>query len=59
VLFHAVIKHQDWYVGGNIHTNTIEGFGALLRHGMFGQLHSVGRKHPQRGVIQIPSRLST
>lgn len=26
VLPHAVIKHQDWYVDGDIHTNTIEGF---------------------------------
>ena len=27
VLPHAVIKHADWYVDGDIHTNTIEGFG--------------------------------
>ena len=26
VLPHAVIKHADWYVDGDIHTNTIEGF---------------------------------
>ena len=28
------LKHQDWYVVDNIHTNTIEGFWALLK--MFG-----------------------
>lgn len=33
VLSHAVIKHQDWYVDGDIHTNTIEGFWALLKRG--------------------------
>ena len=40
VLPHAVIKHQDRYVDGDIHTNTIEGFWALLRRGMFGQFLS-------------------
>ena len=45
VLPHAVIKHQDWYVDGDIHTNTIEGFWALLKRGMFGPFHSVGRRH--------------
>ena len=47
VLSHSVIKHQKWYVDGNIHTNTIEGFWALLKRGMFGQFHSVSRKHLQ------------
>jgi len=38
---HDVIKHQAWYVGGDIHTNAIEGFWALLKRGMFGQFHTV------------------
>ena len=50
VLPHEVIKHQKWYVDGDIHTNTIEGFWALLKRGMFGQYHSVSRKHLQRYV---------
>jgi len=53
VLPHTVIKHQDWYVDGDIHTNTIEGFWALLKRGMFGQFHSVGRKHLQRYVDEF------
>ena len=53
VLPHAVIKHQDWYVDGDIHTNTIEGFWALLKRGMFGQFHSVSRKHLQRYVDEF------
>ena len=48
VLPHAVIKHQKWYVDGDIHTNTIEDFWALLKRGMFGQFHSVSRRHLQR-----------
>lgn len=53
VLPHAVIKHQDWYVDGDIHTNTIEGFWALLKRGMFGQFHSVSRRHLQRYVDEF------
>ena len=53
VLPHSVIKHQEWYVDGNIHTNTIEGFWALLKRGMFGQFHSVSRKHLQRYIDEF------
>ncbi len=53
VLPHAVIKHSDWYMNGHIHTNTIKGFWSLLKHGMFGQYHSVSRKHLQRYVDEF------
>ena len=53
VLPHDVIKHDVWYVDGDIHTNTIEGFWALLKRGMFGQYHSVGRRHLQRYVDEF------
>ena len=53
VLPHAVINHSDWYVDGYIHTNTIEGFWALLKRGMFGQFHSVSRRHLQRYVNEF------
>ena len=53
VLPHRVIKHADWYVDSDIHTNTIEGFWALLKRGMFGQFHSVSRKHLQRYVDEF------
>ena len=53
VLPHAVIKHQDWYVDGDIHTNSIEGFWGLLKRGMFGQFHSVSGKHLQRYVDEF------
>ena len=53
ILPHAVIKHQDWYVVDDIHTNTIEGFWALLKRGMFGQFHSVSRKHLQKYVDEF------
>ncbi len=53
VLPHSVIKHAKWYVDGDIHTNTIESFWALLKRGMFGQFHSVSRKHLQKYVDEF------
>ena len=53
LLPHVVIKHHDWYVDGEIHTNTIEGFWALLKRGMFGQFHSVSRRHLQKYVDEF------
>lgn len=53
LLPHAVIKHSEWYVDGDIHTNSIEGFWALLKRGMFGQYHSVSRRRLQRYVDEF------
>jgi transposase len=39
--------HQNAYVVGNIHTNTIEGFWSLLKRGIAGVYHSVSVKHLQ------------
>ena len=43
-LKHHVINHQEQYVDGNKHTNTIEGFWSLLKRAWYGQHHhySVG-----------------
>jgi len=53
LLPHSVIRHASWYVDGDIHTNTIESFWALLKRGMFGQFHSVSRKHLQKYVDEF------
>lgn len=53
MLPHSVIKHQVWHVDGDIHTNTIEGFWALLKRSMFEQFHSVSRKHLQRYIDEL------
>ena len=42
---HEVIDHTKWYVDGNIHTNTVESFWALLKRGIVGQYHKVSIKH--------------
>ena len=53
VMLHDVIKHDDWYVDGDIHTNTIEGFWAMLKRGIIGQFHHVSRRHLQRYVDEF------
>ena len=53
VLPHAVIQHQRRYVDGDIHTNTIEGFWALLKRGLFGQFHWVSRRYLQRYIDEF------
>ena len=42
---HGVINHRVWYVDGDIHTNTIESFWALLKRGIVGQYHKVSLRH--------------
>lgn len=50
LLPHSIIKHQEWYVDGDTHTNTIEGFWAMLKREMFGQYHNVSGRRLQRYV---------
>ena len=41
---HAVIKHAERYVDGLVHTNTMEGFWALVKRAWYGQHHHYTRK---------------
>lgn len=41
---HYTINHSVSYVTGNIHTNTIEGFWALIKRSWYGQHHYYSRK---------------
>lgn len=36
---HSIIHHQEQFVDGEIHTNTIEGFWSLLKRAWYGQHH--------------------
>ena len=36
---HETINHSEWYVNGDVHTNNIVSFWALLKRGLVGQFH--------------------
>ena len=45
VLPHCSINHSKEYSNNGIHTNSIEGFWAILKRGIMGQFHWVSKKH--------------
>jgi transposase-like protein len=45
VLPHYSINHSKEYSKNGIHTNSIEGFWAILKRGIMGQFHWVSKKH--------------
>lgn len=56
---HSFINHSAGeYVNGNIHTNTLEGFWALLKRGIFGQYHHVSDKYLDRYVNEFCFRFN-
>lgn len=44
-MLHAVVNHSVSYADGPVHTNTIEGFFALIKRAWYGQHHSYSRKY--------------
>lgn len=42
---HSVINHSKAYAEGTVHTNTIEGFWALLKWSWYGSHHHYNREH--------------
>lgn len=54
---HRRIQHSEKvYVMGDIHTNTIEGFWSLLKNGLRGVYHSVGRGYLQSYIDEYTFR---
>lgn len=45
ILKHYTINHQMCYADGEIHTNSIESFWAIVKRGIIGQFHKVSVKH--------------
>jgi transposase-like protein len=58
IMPHAALNHQIAYTKGEIHTNTIEGFWALLKRGVMGQYHSISRKHLQKYIEEFCYRFN-
>lgn len=54
---HSTVNHSaKVYVDGNVHTNTIEGFWMLLKNGIRGVYHSVGKDYLQTYVNEYTFR---
>jgi transposase-like protein len=45
---HEVVKHQERFVDGERHTNTLESFWALFKRGFYGQYHQLSVQHMQK-----------
>ena len=57
---HDTIKHSDGvYARGPIHTNTVEGFFALLKRGIVGTFHHVSKGHLHRYCDEFAFRYNT
>lgn len=44
-MLHAVINHSEVYADGHVHTNSIEGFWALIKRAWYGSHHHYSRKY--------------
>jgi transposase-like protein len=54
---HGIVDHgAGEYVNGNIHTNTVEGWFALLKRGVTGTFHHVSEQHLDRYVDEFAFR---
>ena len=45
IMERAMIKHSERYADGDTHTNTIEGFWALVKRAWFGSHHQYSKQH--------------
>ncbi len=55
---HHTINHSVCYVDGDVHTNNVESFWALLKRGIIGQYHKVSRKHLPRYIDEFSYRFN-
>ena len=53
---HLTINHSYEYANGDIHTNTIESFWAILKRGIMGQFHKVSKKYLQQYLDEFEYR---
>jgi len=56
---HQTVEHsEDEYVRGTAHTNTVEGFFAILKRGVYGVYQHVSEAHLQRYLTEFDFRYS-
>lgn len=57
---HEIINHsKDEYVRGDVHTNSVEGYFAFLKRGIFGIYHHVSKPHLQSYLDEFALRYNT
>jgi len=56
---HGKVNHgKDEYVRGHVHSNTVEGFFAILKRGVTGTFHHVSEAHLARYLAEFDFRYS-
>ena len=50
---HGVIDHSVEFVNGDVHTNTIESFWAILKRGIYGIYHNISAKYMQQYINEF------
>lgn len=54
---HGVVNHgRKQYVNGDAHTNTVEGYFSILKRGIIGVYHHVGKNHLHRYLSEFDFR---
>jgi transposase-like protein len=54
---HGIVKHTlGEYVGGDIHTNTVEGFFSIMKRGVYGVYQHVSEAHLKRYLAEFDFR---
>jgi transposase-like protein len=58
IMPHKTVDHSVWYVNGNIHTNNIESFWAILKRGIIGQYHKVSLRYLPKYINEFSFRFN-
>jgi transposase-like protein len=57
---HESVNHaEDEYVRGDVHTNTVESYFAILKRGVIGTFHHVSKQHLHRYLAEFDRRYNT
>lgn len=58
IMPHKTINHSVWYVDGDVHTNNIESFWAILKRGIVGQYHKVSLRYLPKYIDEFSYRFN-
>ncbi len=57
---HEMVNHaEDEYVRGDVHTNTVENYFSILKRGIIGTYHHVGKQHLDRYLAEFDARYNS